>query len=158
MKCYVLKVTLEGYNIQRTLAVPADLGFFELHAAIQTAFGWNDFFMHEFDMGGIFIEDDANEESDLLPEKFRYEYEANLEFFLMNTKRFKYIYDIELPKVHDIEVEGVLEDAFDVPVCLGCEGRMIEETLIGDDETVISLGEALTKEDITFLLDSVFNP
>ena len=51
-----------------------------------------------------------------------------------------------------------LEDAFDVPVCLGCEGRMIEETLIGDDETVISLGEALTKEDITFLLDSVFNP
>ncbi len=158
MKCYVLKVTLEGYNIQRTLAVPADLGFFELHAAIQTAFGWNDFFMHEFDMGGIFIEDDANEESDLLPEKFRYEYEANLEFFLMNTKRFKYIYDIELPKVHDIEVEGVLEDAFDVPVCLGCEGRMIEETLIGDDETVISLGEALTKEAITFLLDSVFNP
>ena len=108
MKNYVLKVRLKDTDIWRTLAIPADCGFFDLHEAIQTAFGWADFYYHEFTAGGTTIADDANEEPDLLPEKFRYEYEANLEFFLKNVKSMTYVYDLEQPWVHEVEIEGVL--------------------------------------------------
>ena len=157
MKNYVLKVTLANTDITRTLAIPADYGFYDLHEAIQIAFGWEGFFYHEFEVSGITIADDANEETDLLPERFRYEYEANLEFFLMNVKNFTYTYDIEQPWVHNIDVEGCLEEGFDIPVLLECGGRMIVEELIGDDDNSVTLGDPADKDYINFMLKSVFN-
>ena len=59
MKNYVLKVTLANTDITRTLAIPADYGFYDLHEAIQIAFGWEGFFYHEFEVSGITIADDA---------------------------------------------------------------------------------------------------
>ena len=157
MKNYVLKVKLNNTQITRTLAIPADYGFYDLHEAIQVAFGWEGFFYHEFEIGGVVIADDANEEYDLLPEKFKYEYEANLEFFLMNVKNFTYTYDIEQPWVHSIDVEGVLEEGFDYPVLLECAGQMIVETAVGDDDNAVSLGPVADKNYINFMLKSIFN-
>ena len=158
MKNYVLKVRLKDTDIWRTLAIPADCGFFDLHEAIQTAFGWADFYYHEFTAGGTTIADDANEEPDLLPEKFRYEYEANLEFFLKNVKRMTYVYDLEQPWVHEVEIEGVLEEGFDIPVLLDGGGRMIEEIVLDDCETSVDTGAPLNKETINAMLAEMFAP
>lgn len=158
MKNYVLKVRLRGTDIWRTLAIPADCGFFDLHEAIQTAFGWADFYYHEFTAGGTTIADDANEEPDLLPEKFRYEYEANLEFFLKNVKSMTYVYDLEQPWVHEVEIEGVLEEGFDIPVLLDGGGRMIEEIVLDDCETSVDTGAPLNKEMINAMLAEMFAP
>ena len=154
MKNYVLKVRLKDTDIWRTLAIPADCGFFDLHEAIQTAFGWADFYYHEFTAGGTTIADDANEEPDLLPEKFRYEYEANLEFFLKNVKSMTYVYDLEQPWVHEVEIEGVLEEGFDIPVLLDGGGRMIEEIVLDDCETSVDTGAPLNKE----MINAMFAP
>lgn len=158
MKNYVLKVRLKDTDIWRTLAIPADCGFFDLHEAIQTAFGWADFYYHEFTAGGTKIADDANEEPDLLPEKFRYEYEANLEFFLKNVKSMTYVYDLEQPWVHEVEIEGVLEEGFDIPVLLDGGGRMIEEIVLDDCETSVDTGAPLNKEMINAMLAEMFAP
>ena len=158
MKNYVLKVRLKDTDIWRTLAIPADCGFFVLHEAIQTAFGWADFYYHEFTAGGTTIADDANEEPDLLPEKFRYEYEANLEFFLKNVKSMTYVYDLEQPWVHEVEIEGVLEEGFDIPVLLDGGGRMIEEIVLDDCETSVDTGAPLNKETINAMLAEMFAP
>ena len=157
MKNYVLKIKLDNTDISRTVALPADYGFFDLHDVIQITFGWEDYFYHEFDAGGTVIADDANEDTDLLPEKFRYEYEANLEFFLMNVKSFTYVYDVEQPWVHTIEVEGVLEEGFDTPVLLECRGRMIVEELTDDDSNDVSLGEVANKDLINVELKRAFS-
>ncbi len=156
MKNYVIKIALDGTDITRTIAIPADYGFFDLHEIIQIAFGWEDFFYHEFDIAGTVIADDANEEADLLPEKFRYEYEANLDFFLKNVKKFTYVYDLEEPWLHSAEVEGVLEEGFDFPVLLECEGHMITETPIGDDDTEVSFGAPANKDYINYMLRHTF--
>ena len=158
MKNYVLKGRLKDTDIWRTLAIPADCGFFDLHEAIQTAFGWADFYYHEFTAGGTTIADDANEEPDLLPEKFRYEYEANLEFFLKNVKSMTYVYDLEQPWVHEVEIEGVLEEGFDIPVLLDGGGRMIEEIVLDDCETSVDTGAPLNKETINAMLAEMFVP
>lgn len=158
MKNYVLKVRLKDTDIWRTLAIPADCGFFDLHEAIQTAFGWADFYYHELTAGGTTIADDANEEPDLLPEKFRYEYEANLEFFLKNVKSMTYVYDLEQPWVHEVEIEGVLEEGFDIPVLLDGGGRMIEEIVLDDCETSVDTGAPLNKETINAMLAEMFAP
>ena len=158
MKNYVLKVRLRDTDIWRTLAIPADCGFFDLHEAIQTAFGWADFYYHEFTAGGTTIADDANEEPDLLPEKFRYEYEANLEFFLKNVKSMTYVYDLEQPWVHEVEIEGVLEEGFDIPVLLDGGGRMVEEIVLDDCETSVDTGAPLNKETINAMLAEMFAP
>ena len=158
MKNYVPKVRLKDTDIWRTLAIPADCGFFDLHEAIQTAFGWADFYYHEFTAGGTTIADDANEEPDLLPEKFRYEYEANLEFFLKNVKSMTYVYDLEQPWVHEVEIEGVLEEGFDIPVLLDGGGRMIEEIVLDDCETSVDTGAPLNKETINAMLAEMFAP
>ena len=158
MKNYVLKVRLKDTDIWRTLAIPADCGFFDLHEAIQTAFGWADFYYHEFTAGGTTIADDANEEPDLLPEKFRYEYEANLEFFLKNVKSMTYVYDLEQPWVHEVEIEGVLEEGFDIPVLLDGGGRMIEEIVLDDCETSVDTGAPLNKETINAMRAEMFVP
>lgn len=156
MKNFVLKIELRGEGITRTVAIPADYGFFDLHEIIQIVFGWEDYYYHQFDFGRTAIVDDANEEADLLPEKFRYEYEANLEFFLMNFKNFTYTYDIEQPWVHEVEVEGILEDGFDCPVLLECAGRMIREEILDENETDVSLGDAPNKDFLNAYLKETF--
>ena len=157
MKNYVIKVTLNNTDCSRTLAIPADYGFGELNDIIQIAFGWENYFYHEFDAGGTVIADDANEDFDLLPEKFRYEFEANLEFFLMNVKHMTYTYDIEQPWVHEIEVEGVLEEGFERPVLLESSGRMIVEKLLDDDTTSVTLADGANKHLITAILSETFD-
>lgn len=156
MKNYVLKIRLENTDISRTLAIPEGYGFADLHEIIQIAFGWEDYFYHSFRAGGTLIADDANEEIDLLPDKFKYEAEANLEFFLRNVKNFTYTYDIEQPWVHEIEVEGVLEEGFECPVLLEHTGRMISEKLIDDDTDDVSLGGPVSKNAINLMLEETF--
>ena len=50
MSAYKLKITLKGIRpfISRTVAVPKDVTFADLHRIIQIAMGWNDEHLHEF--------------------------------------------------------------------------------------------------------------
>ena len=156
MKNYVLKIKLENTDISRTVAIPADYGFFDLHEVIQIVFGWEDYYFHEFNIAGVTIADDDNDDNYLLPERYKYEYECNLEFFLMNAKKFSYTYDVEQPWVHDIEVEGILEEGFDLPVLLESEGVMVVETPADEGETQVTYGRAPDKNALNIELRRTF--
>ncbi len=51
---YQLKVTIKDIKppIWRRLLLPSDATFWELHIAIQDSFGWEDYHLHEFYIGG----------------------------------------------------------------------------------------------------------
>ncbi|MBE6527642.1 MAG: plasmid pRiA4b ORF-3 family protein [Thermoplasmata archaeon] len=53
MTSFILKFTLDGSKpqITRTVAIPAESSFFDLHRAIQDSFGWIDSHLHEFVVG-----------------------------------------------------------------------------------------------------------
>lgn len=52
----ILQLRIELLDIQpliwRRIQVPADYSFWDLHVAIQSAFGWNDSHLHEFQVPG----------------------------------------------------------------------------------------------------------
>lgn len=53
MTSFILKFTLDGSKpqITRTVAIPCESSFFDLHRAIQDSFGWIDSHLHEFVVG-----------------------------------------------------------------------------------------------------------
>ena len=69
-----------------------------------------------------------------------------------------YVYDLEQPWVHEVEIEGVLEEGFDIPVLLDGGGRMIEEIVLDDCETSVDTGAPLNKETINAMLAEMFVP
>mgnify|MGYP005788454813 FL=1 len=75
----------------------------------------------------------------------------------MNVKHMTYTYDIEQPWVHEIEVEGVLEEGFERPVLLESSGRMIVEKLLDDDTTSVTFGDAVNKDLINAILSETFD-
>ncbi|PPQ34809.1 pRiA4b ORF-3-like protein [Rhodoblastus acidophilus] len=42
-------------RVSRTLELPVDFNFAELHEVLQAAFGWTDSHIHEFNVGGLII-------------------------------------------------------------------------------------------------------
>lgn len=109
-KIMELKITLSGIKptIYRTIQIEANNTFFELHAAIQIAFGWENSHMHIFE-----IEDDRIGISDF--DEFEDEYtidERTIRLFqtgLNEKDKFEYIYDFGDHWVHEIQVTKILD-------------------------------------------------
>lgn len=109
-KIMELKIILSGIKptIYRTIQIEENNTFFELHAAIQIAFGWENSHMHIFE-----IEDDRIGISDF--DEFEDEYtidERTIRLFqtgLNEKDKFEYIYDFGDHWVHEIQVTKILD-------------------------------------------------
>ena len=109
-KIYELKITLSGIkpSIYRTIQIEEHRTFFELHAAVQIAFGWENSHMHIFEIGDDRIgmsEFDEFEDDHTIEER-------NIRLFqtgLNEKDKFEYIYDFGDHWVHEIQLTKILE-------------------------------------------------
>lgn len=114
--------------VWRRIVIPGNFTFHDLHNTIQSAFGWWDehlyqFQRHPFDGGWTVKEpDDEDDNWGERPEDAR---ETNVLSFIqhMGLEKFVYVYDFGDSWVHDITVEQIDHDAdLDHPVCLAGKG------------------------------------
>ncbi|HYU65927.1 MAG TPA: plasmid pRiA4b ORF-3 family protein [Jatrophihabitantaceae bacterium] len=111
-----LKITLVDVKppMWRRITVPASITLPQLHAAIQTAMGWTDSHLHEFDIGADrYGEPDPDWPPDMLPE-------AGIRLLdkVGEGGRIRYVYDFGDDWRHDVLIEKVLPVGAEVPVCL----------------------------------------
>ncbi len=157
MKCYVLKIALIGTDIWRKIAVPEGYNFRDLHEIIQIVFGWENYHLHEFNVGKLVIAADENEDEGEYVVDFKYESDVNVDFILLNVKKFKYIYDFGDWWEHNVEVEGVIDCACDCPQLLDFGGTMVAEDC-HDGETLMEVTKEKTvnKDEINLVLSETF--
>ena len=117
---YELKITLKGIKptIYRTIQIEDNRTFFELHVAIQIAFGWDDSHLHVFEINNDRIginEFDGFKDDSIIDEKTIRLFQTNL----TEKKKFKYTYDFGDDWEHEIQVTKILEpkDTF-YPNCI----------------------------------------
>ena len=105
-----MKISLSGIKptIYRTIQIEEHRTFFELHAAVQIAFGWENSQMHIFEIGDDRIgmsEFDEFEDDHTIEER-------NIRLFqtgLNEKDKFEYIYDFGDHWVHEIQLTKILE-------------------------------------------------
>ncbi len=125
-KIFQLRISLEGIEpeIWRRIQIPGDSTFWDLHCAIQDAFGWEDCHLHEFHLGrgddelrvGILEDEDPiDEEDELLPG-----WELTLAENIRAREVFLYVYDFGDNWVHYITLEKIVGAAprKKYPICL----------------------------------------
>jgi Plasmid pRiA4b ORF-3-like protein len=118
--------------IWRRLLVPRKTTLGELHHMIQAAFGWLDYHLHQFEIGGLRFGDPdlLNEEAfqddaHVLPEG-----DVRLFDFLHGAPPFTYLYDFGDDWHHRIEIETLLlpEPDRKYPACIdGARSRPPED-------------------------------
>lgn len=103
MPAFKLKIALRGSNpkITRTIAVPTDLTFADLHRVFQAAMPWSDYHMHEFRFPGLRIRV-VQERSDSFFSREREELEDDLHIADFHGMKFQYIYDFGDDWIHDV--------------------------------------------------------
>lgn len=115
-----LKMTLRGIKppVWRRVLVSSDATLAEVHAVIQSAFGWWDYHLHEFEIDGVRY---GMDEGDGWGDPPRDEEATRLGQVAPVTARFSYTYDFGDYWEHTIEVEKVLPvDADETyPACTG---------------------------------------
>ena len=114
-----LKVSLRDVKppVWRRLEVDARTTFGELHDLLQTAMGWLDYHLHEFEVVGQRYGDPGLlEDPDVLPES-----RVRLGDVLGPSARFRYMYDFGDNWLHELVVEKALEPRPGVayPRCVG---------------------------------------
>jgi hypothetical protein len=141
----------DGFKINRTVIVPANITFLKLHKIIQALFAWQNYHLHDFKVydketpDGVPIAEFREEYDD----EFIYRQDNDMGFFdVLNTgqmKRIKqpprfretirlekyipehtliaYTYDYGDGWIHRITLEKVIDDyAFNYPTCIRGEG------------------------------------
>jgi hypothetical protein len=103
-------------TIWRRLTVPNTFHLGQLHHVIQAAFGWWDYHLHEFQIGGLSfgdIELSSEREFEGDPRTLDEQQVQLLDFSRLHPIRFVYVYDFGDDWVHAVEFERslVLEPA-----------------------------------------------
>ena len=114
----------------RTLLIPNDRNFYQLHCILQNAFGWEDRHLHEFVLEeGRFGNPEKvitlTEELDDVPEGIVYldSLETTLKDVFPQYGSILYIYDFGDEWVHRIRLKRLVEDCpTPYPQCLAAEG------------------------------------
>ncbi|MDR3301669.1 MAG: plasmid pRiA4b ORF-3 family protein [Spirochaetaceae bacterium] len=141
----------DGFNINRTVIVPANITFLKLHRIIQTLFAWQNYHLHDFKVydketaDGVPIAEFREEYDDefiylhdndigffdvLNPEQMkrmkhppRYKETTRLEKYIPAHTLIAYTYDYGDDWIHRITLEKVIDDyAFTYPTCIRGEG------------------------------------
>lgn len=124
---YEFKVTLMGINppIWRTIQVPENYTFWDLHVAIQDSMGWTDSHLHEFEIVnpatskkvvfGIPVEP-FDDDRDVLA---GWEYKI-ASYFTMDNRATTYLYDFGDDWRHIVRLEKILvrEKNIRYPICV----------------------------------------
>lgn len=139
--------------VWRRIVIPGNFTFHDLHNTIQSAFGWWDehlyqFQRHPFD-GGWCLKD-IDEDDDNWGERPEDARETNVATFIqhMGLEKFVYVYDFGDSWVHDITVEQIDHDAdLDHPVCLAGKGACPPEDC-GGPWGYEELKEEMNKDEI----------
>ena len=147
--------------VWRRIVIPGNFTFHDLHNTIQSAFGWWDehlyqFQRHPFDGGWTVKEPDG--EDNTWGERPKDARETDVATFIqhMGLEKFVYVYDFGDSWVHDITVEQIDHDAdLDHPVCLAGKGACPPEDC-GGPWGYEELMEEMDKDDINaFYLEEV---
>lgn len=127
-KIFQFKITLQDSSppIWRRIQVPETYTFWDLHVAIQDAFGWEDYHLHEFEIlhptskrkVRIGFPDDDFGRDILINWK-----EKISDYFTLDNKKSNYTYDFGDDWEHTIVLEKILprEENIDYPKCI--EGK-----------------------------------
>jgi len=114
--------------VWRRIVIPGNFTFHDLHNTIQSAFGWWDEHLYQFQRypfdGGWCVKD-IDEDDDNWGEQPEDARETNVLTFIqhMGLEKFVYVYDFGDSWVHDITVEQIDHNAdLDHPVCLAGKG------------------------------------
>jgi hypothetical protein len=115
-----LKVSLRETEVWRRVLVPSTWTLARLHDVIQRAMGWQDYHVHEFEIGEVRYGIDDGEGWDPPPKDER---RARLTTVAPVGIGFAYQYDFGDSWDHDIEVEALLpqEAGKLYPVCVAGE-------------------------------------
>lgn len=118
---YRLKVSIKNIRppVWRRIEVPADVTLAGLHDVLQTAFGWTDSHLHQFDVGGALVGRHDPDDRDWGP-PVRDERRVRLRDVVgARVKRFLYEYDFGDGWEHEVTVEGILpaEPGVSYPRC-----------------------------------------
>lgn len=120
-----LRITIEDIDppVWRQLLVPRSMTLADLHDVIQEAFGWWDYHLHEYEVGGLSF-GDAEYLNEMLSEEDRHSFpedQVRLRDFSAQTPHFFYVYDFGDNWVHRIELVGlrVMEPGRRYPACVG---------------------------------------
>jgi hypothetical protein len=105
----VLKITLRELRppVWRRVRVPADITLRRLHRVIQATMGWQDYHLHEFEIGDRRY---GEPDDDALPGDERTFNESNVKLGALvdrGARRFRYTYDFGDGWEHDVVVEKV---------------------------------------------------
>ncbi|MBA3480228.1 MAG: plasmid pRiA4b ORF-3 family protein [Pirellulales bacterium] len=119
---FQIKITLKDVKpaVWRRVQTP-DCTLEELHDVIQTAMGWHNCHMHEFQVGETRFVTAAMDEFEEAPEGSRREADVLLsELFAAGAKKFNYMYDFGDGWEHAIAIEKTLARSSknDAPMCL----------------------------------------
>lgn len=129
---YQIKITIQDIEppIWRRILIPSTYEFWQLHCAIQDAFGWTDSHLHQFSYTDAYTDGKVNK-----PIVFGIPYEAEYEddivalagwqhkinrFITGESSRIEYTYDFGDDWRHTIELEEVLpyEKGIKYPKCI----------------------------------------
>lgn len=121
-----VRFDLERYVATRTLIVPAEYTFAQLHHVLQRALGWQDYHLYLFNVDGRRIADPWDETGAELAHQTR------LDRYLKAGSTFQYLYDFGDGWEMDIDVTAFLPD-YDQPFpsCTACEGAAPPEDVGG---------------------------
>lgn len=127
MKLFKLKIVLTGYSeeVSRTILVPVDIDFEELHQNIQRAMGWENEHLYAFKVREDEIRPDDNLDiNDLDAGESIY---TQINTLLRKGDTFEYLYDMGDDWKHMIEVEDTVEFTSKKPIVLESIGECPKE-------------------------------
>lgn len=141
---FVLKVqlVLNSQKVFRTLVVPENYTFYDLHHIIQIAFNWRNSHLHSFKIikdnkGLVYLAHDAEDLDYLDPKKvgeISYDYDVKLSDLLKEHHDIIYNYDFGDDWEHIIHVERIQETtAYNYPKCIAGIGDTPPEDVGGKD-------------------------
>jgi len=122
---YLLRVALKEIKppIWRRIRVPGDFTLADLHSVLQTAMGWSNCHLHEFQIGGIAYSDPEFDVLGELDAEDEGDYTLD-EVIQRENMKFHYVYDYGDAWQHVITVEKIIPadeldpDDLSQPVCL----------------------------------------
>jgi len=114
-KTYRLKITLMHTEppIWRRIQVPGSVNLSELHTMIQTAMGWEDCHLHEFEIRGVRYGEPGHHGGPVVSEST-----VQLADVARKRSRLAYTYDFGDDWRHEVLVEDVVPASEPTPVCL----------------------------------------
>ena len=123
---YQIKVLLEGTKptVYRTIEIPENATFFDLHMVIQIAFNWYDAHLHEFRKENLLISDPEFYDDvmyEFEDEKLVNENKIQISEILQSPKdKIKYLYDFGDSWEHSVTLEKITDaiDGVEYPRCI----------------------------------------